>query len=98
MKIDLRATEPADLPLLVEQCRRFDVALVAEKVETDDDFSQCEALGFDYFQGYLLAQPSRIPGRALDPGRLAQLRMAARLLDSECPISELEASSEAIRS
>lgn len=91
VKIDLRATQPADLAHLVEQCRQFDVALIAEKVETDDDFSQCEALGFDYFQGYLLAQPSRIPGRALDPGRLAQLRVAARLLDSECPISELEA-------
>jgi len=90
VKIDLRATDPAALPGLVEQCRRFDVALVAEKVETDDDFSRCEELGFDYFQGYLLAQPCRIPGRALDPGRLAQLRIGARLLDSECPISELE--------
>jgi len=90
VKIDLRATDAADLPQLVERCRRFDVALVAEKVETDDDFSRCEALGFDYFQGYLLAQPCRVPGRALDSGRLAQLRIAARLLDSECPVSELE--------
>jgi c-di-GMP-related signal transduction protein len=90
VKIDLRATEPADLPRLVEQCRRFDVALVAEKVETDEDFIRCQELGFEYFQGYLLAQPCRIPGRALDPGRLAQLRIGARLLDGECPIAELE--------
>lgn len=63
---------------------------MAEKIESEEDFSRCEELGFEYFQGYLLAQPSRIPGRALDPGRLAQLRIGARLLDSECPISELE--------
>ncbi len=90
VKIDLRAVEAQNLPQLVEQCRRFDVSLVAEKVESEDDFSLCAELGFDYFQGYLLAQPSRIPGRALDPGRIAQLRIAAHLLDSECPISELE--------
>jgi EAL and modified HD-GYP domain-containing signal transduction protein len=90
VKIDLRATEPAHLPRLVEQCRRFDVALVAEKVETDEDVNGCQELGFEYFQGYLLAQPCRIPGRALDPGRLAQLRMGARLLDGECPVADLE--------
>ena len=90
VKIDLRATPPEDLSALVDQCRRFDVALIAEKVETEDDFNRCEVLGFDYYQGYLLAQPHRIPGRALDPGRIAQLRIAAHLLDSECPISELE--------
>jgi len=90
VKIDLRATDAAELPGLVEQCHRFDVALIAEKVETEDDFSRCEEMGFDYFQGYLLAQPCRIPGRALDPGRVSQLRMAAHLLDGECPISELE--------
>lgn len=90
VKIDVGKTAPSDLPYLVEQCRRYDVALVAEKVETEEDFGRCEALGFDYFQGYLLAQPCRIPGRALDPGRVAQLRIAAHLLDNECPISELE--------
>jgi c-di-GMP-related signal transduction protein len=90
VKIDLRGVDQAELPRLVEQCRQFDVALVAEKVESEEDFGFCDSLGFEYFQGYLLAQPSRIPGRALDPGRLAQLRIAAHLLDSECPIAELE--------
>ncbi|HUY23322.1 MAG TPA: EAL domain-containing protein [Acidimicrobiales bacterium] len=90
VKIDLRDTEPADLPHLVEHCRRLDVALVAEKVETTDEFNHCEALGFDYFQGYLLARPSEVAGRALDPGRVAQLRLAAHLLDRECPMAELE--------
>jgi len=90
VKIDLRAVEPAALPRLVERCRRPGIALVAEKVETTDEFDRCVALGFDYFQGYLLAGPCLVPGRSLDPGRLAQVRLAAHLLDRECPISELE--------
>ncbi len=90
VKIDLQATAPSDLEGLVDQCRRFDVTLVAEKVETTAEFRHCEALGFDYFQGYLLARPCQVPGRALDPGRLGRLRLAAHLLDSECPLSVLE--------
>jgi EAL and modified HD-GYP domain-containing signal transduction protein len=90
VKIDLRATAPADLAQLVEECRRFDAALIAEKVETMEEFRRCEALGFDYFQGYLLARPCQVPGRALDPGRMAQLRIAARLFEKECCIGDLE--------
>ena len=90
MKIDLQATHPADLPRLVTRCQQPGMTLVAEKVKTTDEFTRCVELGFDYFQGYLLARPRLVPGRTLDPGRVAQLRMAARLLDRECPISELE--------
>ncbi|HXQ44541.1 MAG TPA: EAL domain-containing protein [Acidimicrobiales bacterium] len=89
VKIDLRITESADLPDLLARCRRFDVALLAEKVETTDELRRCEALGFDYFQGYLLSRPLVVPGRALDSGHLSRLRVAARLLDSECPVAEL---------
>lgn len=90
VKIDLRATTWADLPDLVDRCRRHDVILVAEKVETAEELDRCDALGFDYFQGYLLARPCQVPGRVLDPSRLARVHMAARLLDRECPVSELE--------
>jgi len=90
VKIDIQATAPEDLARLVERCRRPGIALIAEKVETIADLSRCMALGFDYYQGYFLARPCLVPGRTLDAGQVAKLRMAARLLDGECPISELE--------
>jgi len=90
VKIDLRATDPESLQPLVEHCRSLGMIVVAQKVETNDEFNRCLDLGFDYFQGYLLARPTQVAGRALDPGRVAQLRLAAHLLDQECPISELE--------
>jgi EAL and modified HD-GYP domain-containing signal transduction protein len=93
VKVDIQVTDPEELPALVEQCRRYDVSLVAEKVESTDELERCRALGFDYFQGYLLARPSEVPGRALDPGRVAQLRLAAHLLDRECPIPTSRTSS-----
>jgi c-di-GMP-related signal transduction protein len=90
VKIDLRATKIADQVKLIERCRPFDVTIVAEKVETVDEFRRCQAMDFDYFQGYLLARPLAVSGRALDPNRANRLRLSARLLDAECPLSEIE--------
>ena len=90
VKIDLRTTRVADQAKLIERCRPFDVTIVAEKVETVDEFRRCDAMGFDYFQGYLLARPLAVSGRALDPNRASRLRLSARLLDGECPVADIE--------
>ncbi|HXW34682.1 MAG TPA: HDOD domain-containing protein [Acidimicrobiales bacterium] len=90
VKLDLHTADPERLGELLGWCRQFDVALVAEKVETMDELHWCDSLGFDFFQGYLLSRPRIAPGRALDPGRLARLRMAAKLMDAECPLDEIE--------
>jgi len=90
IKIDIQATARWHLPGLVRRCRRHDVMLIAEKVETLDELRRCSALGFDYFQGYLLARPAEVSGRSLDPSNITRIRLAARLLDEECPFAELE--------
>jgi EAL and modified HD-GYP domain-containing signal transduction protein len=91
VKVDINAIDTEQLPALVAQLREHaSLRLVAEKVETDSELELCESLGFDFLQGFLFARPSVVPGRALEPGRIAQIRLAAHLLDHECPISELE--------
>jgi EAL and modified HD-GYP domain-containing signal transduction protein len=95
VKIDAEAVDRERLPSLLAQCRRFKVDLIAQNVDTPAKLGRCESLGFDYFQGYLLARSHAAPGGPPAPGRLAGLRMSARLLDAECPIGEIE---EIIRS
>ncbi|HVC69110.1 MAG TPA: HDOD domain-containing protein [Acidimicrobiales bacterium] len=95
VKIDAEAVERERLPQLLADCRRFKVELIAENVDTPAKLGRCESLGFDYFQGYLLSRSHATPGGPPSPGRLAGLRMSARLLDAECPIGEIE---EIIRS
>jgi len=90
VKVDIGAAELPDLRSLVEECHRRDIAVIGQGVDSVDEFEWCDALGFDYLQGYLLAQPSPVPGRTLDPGRLAQLRLSVHLLDGECPMAEIE--------
>jgi len=90
VKIDLQVTSRSAIPELVDRCHQRNITLIAEKVATLDELMMCEKLGFDYFQGYLLALPRPIHGRALDIGHLARLQMSARLVDSECSMADLE--------
>ncbi|UQX86892.1 EAL domain-containing protein [Jatrophihabitans telluris] len=91
VKIDLRRLSGTDeLIALVERCRTFDVELLAEKVETEEELQLCRDLGFDYFQGYALSRPRVVAGRALESTQLGALRMSASLLGSEFDLDELE--------
>jgi EAL and modified HD-GYP domain-containing signal transduction protein len=90
VKIDTEAVDRDVLPELVAACRRFNVEVIALGVDTPATLGRCEALGFDYFQGFLLARRHAAPSGPLAPGRLAGLRVSARLLDAECPITVIE--------
>ncbi len=90
VKIEVESVDRDRLPQLVNDCRRFNVEIIAQGVDTPAKLGRCESLGFDFFQGYLLARPHAAPTGPLAPGRLAGLRVSARLLDAECPITVIE--------
>lgn len=90
VKIDLMAVPRETLQAEVARLRRHDVRLIAEKVETHEDFEQCRELGFDYFQGYFLSRPNIVQGRQLPPNRLAVLQLLARLQDPQADAGDIE--------
>lgn len=73
VKVDLMAVDDRELDALVEELRVRGVTLLAEKVESRQQFERCRALGFDLYQGYYFARPTVIEGRRIDPGRVAAL-------------------------
>ena len=75
VKVDLPAVERADLRRLVRQLRRHSVLLLAEKVETIEEFENCLALGFDRFQGYYFAKPVVLEGGDIDAPKTTLLRL-----------------------
>lgn len=70
--------------------RDYPVRLVAEKVETQEEFEFCRDLGFEYFQGYFLCRPKILTGRRVQDNRPTLLRLLAALPDPELPPAELE--------
>ena len=55
IKVDVQAV---DRQVICEYVNRYDhIELLAEKVETMEDYEFCKSLGFSYFQGYFLERP-----------------------------------------
>lgn len=63
--------------------------LLAEKVETREDFERCRALGFQAFQGYFFARPSRVAQQRLPSQGFASLKAMADL-STTADFDELE--------
>jgi EAL and modified HD-GYP domain-containing signal transduction protein len=89
VKFDLRYTPHATLTYLVPRLQTMNKTLVAEKVETGDEYRACLDLGFDYFQGYYFARPSVLGGRKLSPSQLAVLELM-NLVTSDVDNSDIE--------
>lgn len=59
------------------------IELIAEKVETLEQFERCRALGFQGFQGYFFGRPETFFGRRAPSNRLTVLRILAMLQDAD---------------
>ena len=89
VKVELPAVPTGELPAHVQAFRRWPVRLLAEKVETDEQMNECVELGFDLFQGYLLARPMTMKRAKLDVKAHVVLQLLAKLYSRDHTFSEL---------
>ena len=89
VKLDVLMHTPAELAKLVRCIRKYPVKLVAEKVETPEQFRHCRALDFDYFQGYYFARPENIVTRVINPTHATVLQLMERVRN-DAGIEQLE--------
>ena len=75
IKIDFRATPFDEVVRFVEELSQFEVNLLAEKVETNEEFQKALEIGFHYFQGsvwkcpnccYACPEPTRSIDRSIE--------------------------------
>lgn len=89
VKIDILETSGEQLPEIVRKLRQWPVKLLAEKVETVEQFETCAALGFDYFQGYFFERPVVLNKKKLDVSGKAMLTLLQQLT-RDAPLEEIE--------
>jgi EAL and modified HD-GYP domain-containing signal transduction protein len=89
IKIDILQSDLETLPQLVAHLRQWPCKLLAEKVETREVYERCKAAGFDLFQGYYFARPTRLDGRRADPKKLALLNLIS-LVENDADFDEIE--------
>ena len=77
VKFDIREMPEARIRALVPDMKAHNIKLVAEKVETYQEFERYRDMGFDYFQGYFLARPEIVRHKGLRVSKLAMLELMA---------------------
>jgi EAL and modified HD-GYP domain-containing signal transduction protein len=85
VKIDVLEHTGAALVELVSQLRAHSSALtlIAEKVETYEEFEHCRGLGFHGFQGYFFAKPANVRQQRMPSKGLTALGAMADLSATE---------------
>ncbi len=89
VKIDVLQIPPDDLKVMVKTLSNRGLTLLAEKVETIEQYHFCCDLGFDLFQGYYFARPAVLNKRKVDVSGLALLTLL-ELICKDAEIAEIE--------
>ena len=88
-KVDVLSQTEEEIIACVEQCRPYQVHLVAERVEEHETMRHCVDLGFQYFQGYLLGRPAVVSSPGLAPTTVACMELLNRLSKPDVTFDEL---------
>ncbi|MES2165237.1 MAG: EAL domain-containing protein [Pseudomonadota bacterium] len=91
IKVDIKEMQPGTLPALTRVLKNPKQKLLAEKVETMEEFQQCMELGFEYFQGYYFARPVILSGKKISPSQRSVLHLLD-LLNTDASSHEIERS------
>ncbi len=91
IKVDFRATTPAEQEALVERYAGRGACMLAEKVETQEEFDRARRLGYHYFQGYFFARPVIISRREIPGSKLSYIRILQEIHRPELELFALEA-------
>ncbi|EAR62841.1 EAL and HDOD domain-containing protein [Neptuniibacter caesariensis] len=79
LKMDIQSIPLESIPELVKKLRPYHLELLADKVETQEEFRKCYELGFSLFQGYFLSKPEPVKGKKLGSSKMLLLQMMVEL-------------------
>ncbi len=91
VKLDLPLIPRDDLERQINYLQSQRVEVLAEKVETHEDFLLCKELGCDYFQGYFFCRPRVVSHPTLQSNRAAVLQLLVALQDPDISAARIEA-------
>ena len=75
---------------ILKSLHDVNVKLIAEKVETSEEYETYRDLGFDYFQGYFLARPKLIKNKGVPASKGVVLTLLSKLNNSGASFDEIE--------
>lgn len=90
IKFDVMLSSKNDIHQTLERLRPWPhLKMLAEKVETAEEFEHFKALGFNYYQGYFFAKPSVLTAKKSNPNQMTLVR-ALSLIMGDAELNEIE--------
>lgn len=90
VKMDVLGQDPKDIADKKKTLTGFDCLVLAERIETLDEYNLYVDMGFDLFQGYFLSKPKEIRGKSIRPDQSSTMDIL-RLTTPEEPDIDLVA-------
>ncbi|HEY1757529.1 MAG TPA: HDOD domain-containing protein [Bryobacteraceae bacterium] len=90
IKVDLQATVREEQQRLLRTYQPRGIMMLAEKVETYDEFEWARDAGYDFFQGYFFARPVIVRGRQIPAVQANCLRLLRETLQKDLNFTRLE--------
>lgn len=92
IKVEVKSLSQPEIKSHVSELKKHDIKLLAEKIESEEEYIFLHKCGFDYFQGYFLAKPRIVKGKTIPLSKLTLLKILADLNDEDIEIDSLVAS------
>jgi EAL and modified HD-GYP domain-containing signal transduction protein len=90
IKVDFLGTSPPFRKWLIQRFAPRGIRMLAEKVETREDFDQAVKLGYHYFQGYFFCKPQMVIGKRIPAFKPHYLRIVQEVMKPEMNFAEIE--------
>lgn len=90
VKVDFTVSGPAQRAEMAEKFTARNIALLAEKVETKEEFQEARDLGYSYFQGYFFSRPTIISRQDVPATKLQHLRLLQEINKADLDFEKLE--------
>jgi c-di-GMP-related signal transduction protein len=90
IKVEMKLTTSAQRAELIKRHGVWHCRMLAEKVETREEFAVVRQQGFAYFQGYFFRKPEILSTRNMPANRLNYLRMLQEVSHPELDVPALE--------
>jgi c-di-GMP-related signal transduction protein len=91
IKFDFRLTSIEQIKEYLEKIHRHEnMTLLAEKIETYEEFQSASEMGFTLFQGYFFCKPELVSGKEIPGSQLALLQIMAEVNRPEIEFAKIE--------
>jgi EAL and modified HD-GYP domain-containing signal transduction protein len=89
IKVDMRATPRSEQDQLLRTYKPRGIAMLAEKVETSEEFDWARSAGYDLFQGYFFTRPVVVRGQQIPAAKLVCVQLLRELQRPELDFARL---------